>query len=198
LKHKPKNGFQLPHHANTAAATNATMAKPEFINRLASPVYVVAGAEETVAALLGGGGGTLVPALMTAGTVLLDTAMVGAGAIAVLVHPQLLSYQVYVVPGIPPVAAALAGIAEVLWQLHSGSKYVTVTVGSAAAEIRVAFGMTVGIIVVDIGVVVEDVTGAPTIIMELDEVELDIGMVGAAPPSAALTTKSGEKFEEPL
>jgi len=45
------------------------MAKPEFINRLASPVYVVAGAEATVAAVLGGGGGTLVPALITGGTV---------------------------------------------------------------------------------------------------------------------------------
>ena len=74
-----------------------------------------------MAALLGGGGGTLVPALITAGTVELDAAIVGAGAIAVLVHPQLLSYQVYVVPGIPPVAAALAGIAEVLWQPQLGS-----------------------------------------------------------------------------
>ncbi len=120
----------------------------------------------------------------------MDAAIVGAGAIAVLVHPQLLSYQVYVVPGIPPVAAALAGIAEVLWQPQLGSQYVTVTVGSATAEIRVAFGMYVGSMV-DIGVV-EDVTGG-AIIMEL-EVELDMG--GAAPP-AALTAKSGEKFEEP-
>ncbi len=82
-------------YASTAAATKPTTAKPEFMSRVAAPVYCVAEVVGVVptglAVVAGGAGGRFV----AAGAVYFSAAIVFADAIAVWVHLQVVSYQVY-------------------------------------------------------------------------------------------------------
>lgn len=105
----------------TATTINPARAKPELINLPAAPVYDAAGAADATVVGAYGVFLAVVAALGLSGAVYLNGAVVEVGAMAVLVHPQVWSYQVYCVPT-ALVAQAVAGTVEVLWQVQSGSK----------------------------------------------------------------------------